>query len=338
MRTTTEVATRRRTYGPSMTDTTSPDPPRGPILFCAGTDAAAAVRLAEAAAALLDHRAAVILATWPTPPVMGGLEAAMDALYDLHADLRDAAHKAAAQVAHAAAEALEAHGMHVTRQVCPEEYSPWRMILDLAEQIDASVIVAGTSEDAARATGAIGRQARALAHRTRRPLLLLTPASAVARDDSPAVFATDGSDHAIRAMRIGSALLLPRPALVASAWQPIGRTPNLAMVAVPDDIVRQGTARIDEGARERADGQAAEGAAMLAAAGWRTETRAIEADRNVPAALVHAAGEHDAAVIVTGTRGRSRIAATLLGSTAESIMRCAGRAVLLVPPPAGARA
>lgn len=315
-----------------MTDTTSPDAPRGPILLCAGTDGAAAVRLAEAAAALLDHRAAVVLATWQTPPVMGGLEAAMDALYDLHTDLRDAARKAAAEVAHAAAEALEAHGMHVTRQVCPEEYSPWRMILDLAEQVDASVIVAGTSEDAARASGAIGRQARALAHRTRRPLLLLTPGGAVARDDAPALFATDGSEHAIRAMRIGGALLLPRPAVVASAWQPIGRTANLAMIAVPDDVVRQGVVRIDEGARERADGQAAEGAAMLAAAGWRAAATAIEADRNVPAALVHAAGEHDAAVVVTGTRGRSRIAAALLGSTAESILRCAGRPVLLVPP------
>ncbi|MDP1848580.1 MAG: universal stress protein [Solirubrobacteraceae bacterium] len=321
-----------------MTDTTSSDPPRGPILLCAGTDAAAAVRLAEAAATLLEHRAVVVLAAWQPPPVMGGLEAAMDALYDLHADLRDAARKAAAQVAHAAAEALEAHGIHVTRQICPEEYSPWRMILDIAEQVDASVIVAGASEDAARATGAIGRQARALAHRTRRPLLLLTPGGAPARDDAPALFATDGSEHAIRAMRIGGALLLPRPAVVASVWQPIGRTANLAMVAVPDDVVRQGAARIDDGARERADGQAAEGVSILAAGGWRTERTAIEADRHVAAELVHAAGEHDAAVIVTGTRGRSRIAAALLGSTAESILRHAGRPVLLVPPPAGPEA
>ncbi|HEV2059447.1 MAG TPA: universal stress protein, partial [Solirubrobacteraceae bacterium] len=36
---------------------------------------------------------------------------------------------------------------------------------------------------------------------------------------------------------------------------------------------------------------------------------------NMASAIVGAADEHDAAVIVTGTRGRSRVAAALLGST-----------------------
>jgi nucleotide-binding universal stress UspA family protein len=314
-----------------MTETTSPDPPRGPILLCAGTDAAAAVRLAEAAAALLDHRAAVVLATWQ-PPMMSGLDADMDALYDVHADLRDAARHAAAQTAHAAAEELEAHGMHVTRRICPAEYSPWRTILDIAEEIDACVIVAHTSEDMDRGIGALGRQARGLAHRARRPLLLLTPAGAGAGDDAPALFAADGSGSATLAIEVGSALLRPRPAVVASAWQPVVQTAGVAMVAVPDHVVREGAARLDEAARERATGQARDGAGILTAAGWSAETSAIEAARNVPAALVAAAAEHDAAVIVTGTRGRSRIAAALLGSTAESVLRWAGRPVLLVPP------
>ena len=314
-----------------MTTTPSTDPPRGPILLCAGTDAAAAVRLAEAAAALLDHRPAVVLATWQPPPVMGGLDAAMDALYDVHAELRDAARRAATQTAHAAADVLDAHGMHVTRQVCPEETAPWRMILDLAEEIDAAAIVAGTVEDTAHPPGFIGRQARALAHRTRRPLLLVRPDLAAPADDAPALLATDGSPPATRAMQTAAALLRPRPAIVASAWRPVGHAVGVAMVAIPDDVAREGAARLDEAARVRAAGQALEGCELMADAGWVARTATLEASRNVPAAILAAADEHDAAVLVTGTRGRSRIAAALLGSTAESVLRHAARPVLLVP-------
>ena len=315
-----------------MIDTTSAEPPRGPVLLCAGTDAATAVRLAEAAAALLDQRAAVVLATWQPPPVMGGLDAAMDALYHAHGDLRDAARRAAAQTAHAAAEVLDEHGMHVTRQVCQQEYSPWRTILDFAEEIDAAAIIAGTVEDTAHPPGFIGRQARALAHRTRRPLLLLRPDLAVPADDAPALLATDGSTPAARAMTTAAALLRPRPAIVASAWRPVGHTVGVAMVALPDDVARKGAARLDEEARVRSAGHALAGSELLADAGWLARTATLEASRNVPAAILAAADEHDAAVIVTGTRGRSRMAAALLGSTAEGVLRYAGRPVLLVPP------
>ena len=317
-----------------MTDTTSPAPPRGPILLCAGTDAAVAARLAEAAAALLHDRPAVVLATWQTPPVMSGIDAATDAFSDVRGELRDVARRAAAQTAHAAAEVLEARGVHVTRRVCTEEDSPWRMILRLADEVDAAVIVAGTSEDGARQPGLLGGQARALAHRARRPLLLLAPDGAVPDDDAPALFATDGSAHANRAARIAGLLLRPRPAIVASAWQPVGHAVGVATVAIPDEVARQGAARLDEAARQRAAGHAGEGAEALALAGWPASTArpvAVEAIRNVPAAIVGAAEEDDAAVIVTGTRGRSRIAAALLGSTAESVLRHAVRPVLLIP-------
>jgi nucleotide-binding universal stress UspA family protein len=317
-----------------MTTTPSADPPRGPILLCAGTDAAAAARLAETAAALLDHRPAVVLATWQPPPMMSGLDAAMDALYDIHADLREAARRTAAQTAHAAADVLETHGIHVTRQVCPEETAPWRMILDVAEQIDAAAIVAGTVEDTAHPPGFIGRQARALAHRTRRPLLLLRPDVAAPADDAPALLATDGSAPATHAITTAATLLRPRPATVASAWRPVSYAVGVAMIAIPDDVARDGATRLDEAARTRAAGQAHEACELLADAGWAARSETLEADRNVAATILAAADEHDAAVIVTGTRGRSRIAAALLGSTAESVLRHAGRPVLLVPPAA----
>jgi nucleotide-binding universal stress UspA family protein len=77
--------------------------------------------------------------------------------------------------------------------------------------------------------------------------------------------------------------------------------------------------------------RAQDGASVLAGAGWLCGTAALEC-RSVPAGIVGAAAEHDAAIIVTATRGCSWITAALLGSTAEGILRHAGRPVLLVPP------
>ncbi len=105
-----------------------------------------------------------------------------------------------------------------------------------------------------------------------------------------------------------------------------------AMLAVPEDVVRKGAESLDEAARSRAADHAGEGAGLLIAAGWACEPEAIETSRNVTSAIVDAADEHDAAIVVTGTRGRSRVAAALLGSSAEGILRRAGWPVLLVPP------
>jgi nucleotide-binding universal stress UspA family protein len=315
-----------------MNDDLLAEPPRGPILLCAGTDPAAAARLAEAAVSLLTDRPAVVLATWEPPPMMGGYDAVMDALYDAHEELRAAARQAAAGVARAATDALEAHGVHVTRQVCPEELSPWREILDRAETIDASVIVAGISEIDAHHAGGLGRQARALAHRSQRPVLFVPAEHEPPAAGAPAIFACDGSEPATHAIRAAAKLLRPRPANVASVWQPVSYAVGVAMLAVPEAVVRKGADGLDESARVQAAGHAGEGAALLTEAGWSCEPEALQTTRNVTSAIVGAADERDAAVIVTGSRGRSPLTATLLGSTAEGILRHADRPVLLVPP------
>lgn len=75
-----------------MTETPTAQPSDGPILLCAGADADAAAHLAEAAAALLEHRPAVVLATWQSPALvldgMIGLSTVLDALDGGDEDLR----------------------------------------------------------------------------------------------------------------------------------------------------------------------------------------------------------------------------------------------------------
>ena len=306
---------------------------RGPVLLCAGTDPTAASRLAGASVALLAERHAVVLATWDPPPLKGA-DAVLDALYDEHADLRAASRHGATDVAHAACDVLDDHGVRVTRTVCPEESSPWQTILDLADEVDASVIVAGTSEDPASQPGLLGSQARALAHHTHRALLLVPAGHDVVAPGAPAIFAYDGTPAAVRALDLAGTLLRSRPAVVTCAWTSVEQAAAVALAAVPDDVARKGAAGLDESARLQAVGHAAEGRDLLKATGWPCEIAAPEAARNVPGAIIAAADEHDAAIVVTGTRGRSRVASALLGSVAESLVRHADRPVLLVPPPA----
>jgi nucleotide-binding universal stress UspA family protein len=333
MWTTTDASDPSGAYRRPMTDGSPPGPPDGPILLCAGTEPAAAAGLAEAAAALLAGRSAVVLATWSAPPVLSGVDAAMDALYDIHADLRRAARGAAEQAATAACETLDARGVDATARVHADDGSPWRLILELADELDAGVIVAGVAERPSPHAGSLGRQARALAHRSQRPLLLLPADAAAAGPDAPAVFAYDGSDPADHALRAAQALLQPRPARLATAWQSASYALALALLAVPAPIAHKGADELDDETRRRAQALATNGAQQLGAAGWQCETDVPEA-RSVAHAIIGTADAHDAAIVVTGTRGRSRVAAALLGSTAEGILRHASRPVLLVPPPA----
>jgi len=307
---------------------------RGPLLLCAGTYPAAAARLADAAVALLVDRPAIVLATWQ-PPAMAGLDWLADALYDADGDARAAARNAAIETADAACDALSARGLNVTRRIVADEQSPWQSILEFADRYDASVIVAGTSDGRASHDGELGSQARALAHRARRPLLLV-PAGADAgplAEHDPAVFAYDGSAPAQRALDAAAVLLRPRPAVVASVWHNASTVVAAARVALPAGVARKGAASLDDAASAEADGLAGAGATRLSAAGWPCQAATLQTARGVPSAIIDEADERDAAILVSGTRGRSKLASALLGSSAEALVRYAGRPVLLVPAP-----
>lgn len=315
-----------------MSDDSPAEARDGPILLCAGTDAESSARVGELTAALLGRRPVVVLTSWQRPPPGDGVDAAIDALHDAHAALRTAARRAAAEAARAACAALDSRGFDVTRRVCPDERAPWHVILEIADETDAAVIVAGAHDGPAARPGGIGREVRALAHRTRRPLLVLPPDASPADAGASALFAFDGSAPAEHALRSAARLLTPRPAVAACVWQSAAYAAGVAMLAIPDEIARKGAAGIDEASRDEAEGHARHGAAVLADAGWTADTAALETARSVPGALILAAEDRDAAVVVTGTRGRSRVAAALLGSSAEAVLRHAGRPVLLVPP------
>ena len=149
-------------------------------------------------------------------------------------------------------------------------------------------------------------------------------------NQGPVLFAYDGSEHAKAAIARAGAVLQHGPAVVANAWTTFEGAAPAALLALPGDMVREGTNALDEAGRETAAGLAAEGAELARAAGFDAEPRAVSSSRPYFAALLELAEELDACVIACGSRGRSTIAAAVLGSVSTGLLHHTSRPVLVV--------
>jgi nucleotide-binding universal stress UspA family protein len=146
----------------------------------------------------------------------------------------------------------------------------------------------------------------------------------------PVMFAYDGSPHARAAIERGTALVRPGPAVVATAWTSFEDAAPAALLALPGDVVRGAVDDLDAANREAAEKLAAEGAELARAAGFDAEPRAVRAAEAFFVALVALADEIDASAIVMGSRGRSRLAATVLGSVSTGVLNHTRRPVMIV--------
>jgi nucleotide-binding universal stress UspA family protein len=308
-----------------------------PILLCAGPDADAARLVADQTATLMRERPVVVLGVWlPAGALPAPIDAVLGALYGVREELDERARSACEASVAAAAEQLRAAGRSAEERVVCGERRFWQVALALADELDAAAIALSAFDDPDAAAGALGSEARALAHRSRRPLFMVplrAPAPA-----GPAVFAFDGSDASATALDAGAALLAPRPALVMTAWESIASVAPMSLAGVPAGVAAGGAEELDAAAHDVAARSAAAGVAALAERGWEVRAQPLEAPRGVCRGLVDAAADADAAVVVTGTRGHGRIVAAILGSVAEGLLRHAGRPVLLVPPDMGSPA
>jgi nucleotide-binding universal stress UspA family protein len=144
-----------------------------------------------------------------------------------------------------------------------------------------------------------------------------------AKPRGPVVFAYDGSELAKLAIEEAGRELRPgRDALVLTVWQPF----NVGFV--PAVALHLNAAEVAE-VRDAAQQTAAEGALLAKAAGF--EARGLEAEvAPTWKAIVHAAEEHDASMIVLGSHGRAGVAGVLLGSVAEAVAAHSRRSVLIV--------
>ena len=150
-----------------------------------------------------------------------------------------------------------------------------------------------------------------------------------AMNQGPVLFAYDGSAHAMAAIEHAGAVLARGPAVVANAWTTFEEAAPGALLALPGNMVREGAQALDDAGRETAEQLAAEGAELARAAGFDAEPRAVRSSGPFFAALIDAADELDARVIVAGSRGRSTLAAAILGSVSTGLLHHTTRPVLI---------
>jgi nucleotide-binding universal stress UspA family protein len=151
----------------------------------------------------------------------------------------------------------------------------------------------------------------------------------MAADEKPVVIAYDGSDHAKQAIEQAAAeLRMPRKAVVVAAYQPLEALPFWGRPAaiVPDDL-------IEEAGKEAAK-TAAEGAELANSAGFDASSMAHEAD-SAWRAILDAANQAGAGIVVLGSHGRGTVGSAVLGSVATAVAHHAHLPVMICRPPDG---
>lgn len=154
-------------------------------------------------------------------------------------------------------------------------------------------------------------------------------------DEKSMLIAYDGSAEAQRALEYAAHYLSCEKAYIITVWEPLHRqTVNsaggpAAMVQVnwgdvtPDD---------DDPAYTEALEVAKGGADFAKNLGFVVEPFLVESSTTVWSAIVDAANELDADIIVSGTRGTTGLRGLLQSSVADAVLKHAGRPVFIVPP------
>ena len=146
----------------------------------------------------------------------------------------------------------------------------------------------------------------------------------------PVLIGYDGSPNAREAVEVAGRLFAGAPAVIATAWLSFEEAAPAGLLALPANVVADATEDLDAAQREKAEQLSSEGAELARAAGLDAEARAPHCRGPFFSSLVHLADELDARAVVVGSRGRSSIAAAVLGSVSTGVLHHAQRPVLVV--------
>ena len=160
-------------------------------------------------------------------------------------------------------------------------------------------------------------------------------------DRGPVLLCYDGSAGARRAIEQAAGLLAERAALVLHVWASL--EPQ-AFEHLPHDVGEVADLVIEELDRSglrTAEEVAAEGVELARSAGFaarsvlaRVPTRSTgHPETSVWQAIIRAADEHDAGVVVVGPRGLSGVDSVLLGSVSYGLAHNCRRPLLLLSQP-----
>jgi nucleotide-binding universal stress UspA family protein len=304
------------------------------IAYDGSTGAATAVRVA---ASLFPAARAHVL-TVPSPPnVRAGTAAPVlpmhsplavqQAIDELAGEAQGRARATAEEgVAHAQAEGLAA-------EVAPvAAHAPaWAALLGAAGQLGADVLICGTRGRGGFARAVLGSTSSSLLHHAELPVLVVPEGDS--GPGGPVVVAYDGSDGAKQAIEVVGRLLPGRPTVVVHAWESeFHRSISArALAAGPVDDLREIVELLHQTRAEEAEATTQQGVDLARIAGLDAVAETVESDAGPWRTVAAAAKTHEAAVIVTGSRGLGRARSALLGSVSSGLVQNAERPVLVVP-------
>ena len=205
----------------------------------------------------------------------------------------------------------------------------WPEILAFAESADAGVVVMGSRGLGAVQSALLGSVSSGLLHHSRRPVLVVPPGKAD-RAGAPIV-GYDGSENARTAVRAAARLLAARAVSVETVWTRFAHLTGVEPLATPAAGTRAAE-QIDAAEADSAAHTAEEGARIAAAEGLEAAATAVPAVGAISGTLVERAQLTDASALIVGSRGRSGLTATLLGSVSTGVVHHGSVPVLVVPP------
>ena len=164
------------------------------------------------------------------------------------------------------------------------------------------------------------------------------------RDHRALLLCYDGSPPADAAIDAAGGLAPGRRALVAHVWvSGAPRLPLPEVVSTPEvrQTIEDVVAELDTSARRHAEDVAVSGTERARALGLDAEPLVIRVlgsiaghpEVGVARALATAAEDHDAALVVISSRGRSQFEAAMLGSVSYGVLHLSRRPTLVVDAP-----
>src|SRR5262249_22697116 len=147
---------------------------------------------------------------------------------------------------------------------------------------------------------------------------------------APVLICFDGSDGAVSALEAAGSMFAGHNAVVAYYWQPFGSTKRFGV-----DLLEfvQDPASINEREEQTAREVAEQGVALAAAGGLAARAASVPTDSPLADAILAHAESIDAAAIVLGSQGGSRLRSLILGSTANEVVQRAAVPVFVAPSP-----
>ena len=248
---------------------------------------------------------------------------------------REELHRDAEETVQLALDALDGCGSQIEAEVidlCKEGGDVTHAIAEAALRYPAGMVVLGTRHHRGLMRWLEGEVSAPFARLLRRPVLIVPAGYEADAAEIPSriLFATDGSEVSLAALRIATTLATPH-----AHWR---------AVYVVDRLLAPGTGifekRLEDALSETGSIAVAKARAELAACGqegWDVETAVLKTDNSfddVPHTLDREARRWNAQLLVLGTHGRRGLTRWLLGSVAERATRLTSVPLLLIPPAA----